>query len=64
MSLTVRQVAALANVSAKTIHNLGARGLVPGRIKIGRATRFNRGAILRWLEGRPAESREGGDGRG
>ena len=47
--LTQRQVAALAQVSVKTLQRLDSQNLVPGRIVLGRSVRYNRAAIETWL---------------
>ena len=47
--LTVYDVARLLHISVTFARDLAARGELPGR-KVGRAWRFSRRQLLRWLE--------------
>ena len=54
--LDARAVAALLNVSAKTVQRLAARGELPQPIRLGRAVRWSRAAIETFLEARQKET--------
>lgn len=47
---TAADVAALLRVHVKTVRRLDARGEIPGRFVVGRAVRYRRAAVDRWIE--------------
>lgn len=47
--LTTEQVAQLLGLSAFTIREYARAGKIPAK-KVGKAWRFSRGALIRWLE--------------
>jgi excisionase family DNA binding protein len=50
---TQTQLAALTQLSVKTIQRMDSQGLIPGRIVLsGRSVRYDRAAVERWLAGR------------
>jgi excisionase family DNA binding protein len=52
-TLTDPQVAALAQVSVKTLQRWAAQGLIPGRLSLpGRTVRYDRAAVEAWLSAR------------
>lgn len=48
--LTIKQVAELLQLSQREVFRWQDRGIVPGRTKLGRLVRFNRAAVLNWIE--------------
>lgn len=47
--LTVDEVAALLRVNRKTVYNVIADGDIPGVLRLGRALRISRRAVVEWL---------------
>jgi excisionase family DNA binding protein len=47
--LNAREVATLLRVAPNTIYELARLRAIPGSRRIGRALRFSRDAILRWV---------------
>ncbi len=48
-ALTVDEVAALLRLDRKTVYNAIARKEIPGVLRLGRAIRLSRDAVLQWL---------------
>ena len=48
--LTVEQVAALVQLPRSTLYRLVAAGQFPPPVKLGRATRWHRPTLERWLD--------------
>ncbi len=48
--LTAKQVAALLGISWRTVYRLNDSGKMPKAVKVSGATRWNKKAILRWIE--------------
>lgn len=48
--LTVRSLANLLGMSDQTAYRLSREGIIPGRVKIGKSVRFNKVAVMNWLE--------------
>ena len=48
---TVAQLAELLDVSERHVHRLRDQKKIPGEIRLGRAVRFARNVIDRWLAG-------------
>ena len=48
--LTIKQVAELVQLSLREVFRWQDRGIIPGRTKLGRLVRFNRAAVLTWIE--------------
>ena len=60
--LNVDEAARMLGISGNLVRELAARGELPGR-KVGRAWRFRRSTIMRWLdETQPAPTDETGQG--
>lgn len=51
--LTVRQLAELLGVPARTIHSWRYRGTAPPGIRLGKHLRFRRRDVEAWLDERP-----------
>lgn len=51
--LTVEETAALLRINRKTLYDLVRRNQLPGARKLGRALRFHRDALLRWMRAEP-----------
>lgn len=51
--LTVEETAALLRINRKTVYDLVRRDQLPGARKLGRALRFHRDALLRWMRAEP-----------
>ena len=49
--MTARWVAGLTRLSEKTIYRAAREGKVPGTVKVLGSLRFNRNAVLKWLNG-------------
>lgn len=48
--MTVEEVSVLLNVPKSRVYDLSYKGLIPGKVKIGKRTlRFDREAIGQWL---------------
>jgi excisionase family DNA binding protein len=52
--VTIRDVAAMASLSERTIHRMIENGEICRPIYFGRAVRFQRSAVERWLKARCA----------
>ena len=50
--ITVDEAAALLRVDRKSIYESIRRGELPGVVRVGRAIRISRTALLQWLSGR------------
>jgi excisionase family DNA binding protein len=48
ITVTVDEAARMLGVNRKSLYTAIARGEVPGVVRIGRAVRIGRDAILRW----------------
>ena len=55
--LTVDEAAALLRVDRKSIYESIRRGELPGVVRVGRAIRISRTALLQWLSGQVRVSR-------
>lgn len=51
--LTVREAATLLRLNRKTIYDLVRRNQLPGARRLGRALRFDRDSLLRWMRAEP-----------
>jgi excisionase family DNA binding protein len=47
--MTTEEVADLLRIERRTVYALVKRGELPGALYLGRALRFSRDAVLRWL---------------
>jgi excisionase family DNA binding protein len=57
--ITVDEAAALLRVDRKSIYESIRRGELPGVVRVGRAIRISRTALLQWLSGQGRVSRSG-----
>jgi len=57
--LTVDEAAALLRVDRKSVYESIRRGELPGVVRVGRAIRIGRTALLQWLAGQGRVSRSG-----
>lgn len=48
--LNAAEVAELLRTSTKAVYSMAERGLLPGRIRIGRRLLFHREDLVRWIE--------------
>ena len=48
---TAEDVAALLQISTRTVHRLAAAGTLPGRLHVGRSTRFLKRDVDAWISG-------------
>jgi excisionase family DNA binding protein len=51
--LTVQEAASLLRLNRKTIYDLVRRNQLPGARRLGRALRFDRDSLLRWMRAEP-----------
>lgn len=48
--LTPEEIADLLRISRKAVYAMAARGQLPGVIRLGRRLRFDREAVMLWLD--------------
>jgi excisionase family DNA binding protein len=48
--LTASDVAVLLGISKRQVFRLSSAGQLPGRVKVGRLTRWRREDVQRWIE--------------
>jgi excisionase family DNA binding protein len=58
--LTVQELAKLLRVHEKTVYQHLTDGKIPGVVKVGRAVRFNREAVLAWIASGDQRARASG----
>ena len=51
---TAEEVSQMLRIPLIEVYRAGAAGEIPGRIRVGRRTRFNADAIDRWIRGEAA----------
>ena len=49
--LNVKQLSSYLSTPVSTIYTMVSRGRIPGVVRLGRALRFDRTEIDRWVEG-------------
>jgi len=48
--VSIRELARLLSVSDQTVYQWSSKGMVPGKIKVGRSVRYNRAVVEEWLK--------------